>query len=254
MFLSHVEHVKSIRPSFILTAYLFSTILFDATRARTEWLLDVNREYAGVLTAVIAVKGILLGFETVEKRHSLLDQEKKPSSESTSGPFSRGFFIWLNSLFWSGWSRRLTLHDLPKISEKLNSAMLAERFATKWEQGELAGPFLRSPHHLADYHSRETSQETPSLLCDSRHRQVAPPCDYAAPLSYGWTANISAIPHLPRLEILVQSTQRSKLEPRLWSDRSIFPCLYRVCCKSSSVLVFVRLLTGSRLSEHFTNI
>ncbi|TFB04442.1 Multidrug resistance-associated protein 1 [Trichoderma ghanense] len=146
--LSHIEHVKSIRPSFLLTSYLFTSLLFDAARLRTEWLLSVNVAYAAVLSTSTILKLALLVLENVEKRRILLDSSKEPSTESTSGPFSRGFFVWLNSLLISGWATVLTLHDLPAIYEKLSSEKLAIIFTKRWDKvtrdGRKASLFLNS--------------------------------------------------------------------------------------------------------------
>ncbi|KAL7903374.1 multidrug resistance-related protein [Trichoderma sp. TUCIM 5745] len=146
--LSHIEHVKSIRPSFLLTSYLFTTLLFDAARLRTEWLLSVNVAYAAVLSTSTILKLALLVLENIEKRQILLDSNKTPSTESTSGPFNRGFFVWLNSLLITGWATVLTLHDLPAIYEKLSSEKLAVIFSKRWDKvtqgGRRASLFLNT--------------------------------------------------------------------------------------------------------------
>lgn len=135
VFLVHIEHVKSIRPSFLLSAYLFMSLLFDAARLRTEWLISVNTAYAAVLSASAAFKIAVLALETVEKRRILIDTDTEKSKESTSGPFSRGLFVWLNSLLMSGWATVLTNNDLPTIYEKLSSEKLAVKFAKEWDGG-----------------------------------------------------------------------------------------------------------------------
>ncbi|RGP73027.1 canalicular multispecific organic anion transporter 2 [Fusarium sporotrichioides] len=132
--LAHTEHVKSVRPSFLLTAYLFVTLLFDAARLRTEWLVSLNISYAATLSASAVFKLALLVLETVEKRKILISSDKPISKESTSGPFSRGFFVWLNSLLISGWATVLTNNDLPSIYEKLSSEKLAVRFGKAWKK------------------------------------------------------------------------------------------------------------------------
>ena len=138
--LAHVEHIKSIRPSFLLTAYLFVSLLLDAARLRTEWLISVNTAYAAELSTSAAIKLTLLVLESVEKRKILIDTEKSPSKESLSGPFSRGFFIWLNSLLVTGWATVLTNNDLPAIYEKLSSEKLGVRFGKAWSKGECSTP------------------------------------------------------------------------------------------------------------------
>ncbi|UNI18710.1 hypothetical protein JDV02_004963 [Purpureocillium takamizusanense] len=139
--LSHVEHVKSIRPSFLLTIYLFASLLFDAARLRTEWLVaaSANSAYAGVLSASAGLKLSLLVLETVEKRSILITGGASRSHESTSGPLSRGFFVWLNPLLITGWATVLTNNDLPTINERLSSRRLDRRFATKWDKATAGG-------------------------------------------------------------------------------------------------------------------
>ncbi|OAQ77246.1 ABC multidrug transporter [Purpureocillium lilacinum] len=139
--LSHVEHVKSIRPSFLLTIYLFVSLLFDAARLRTEWLIaaSASSAYAGVLSASAGLKLSLLVLETVEKRSILIEGGSSPSHESTSGPLSRGFFVWLNPLLITGWATVLTNIDLPTINERLSSRRLDKRFATKWDKATAGG-------------------------------------------------------------------------------------------------------------------
>jgi ATP-binding cassette, subfamily C (CFTR/MRP), member 1 len=133
--LSHLEHVKSIRPSFLLSAYLFASLLFDATRVRTEWLLSVNAAYASILTTSTAVKVLMLTLETVEKRKLLLGEEQGRSRESTSGPLSRGLFVWLTDLLTAGFATVLTVSDLPSIFESLKSAKVFETFHKAWSRG-----------------------------------------------------------------------------------------------------------------------
>ncbi|KAK7403629.1 hypothetical protein QQX98_010594 [Neonectria punicea] len=132
--LVHLEHVKSIRPSFLLTAYLFISLLFDAARLRTEWLISINVSYAAVISTSTAFKLALLVLETIEKRKILIKSSKTPSTESTSGPFNRGLFVWLNSLLISGWGTALTGSTLPIIYEELSSEKLAIRFDTAWKK------------------------------------------------------------------------------------------------------------------------
>lgn len=135
--LSHAEHVKSVRPSFILSIYLFVSLLFDVARVRTEWLRSGNKTFATIFLVSTLLKLALLSLESVEKRQILLEKNENLSKESTSGPFNRGFFVWLNSLLMSGWATALTNSDLPTIYEELSSKKLLHSFSTKWDQGML---------------------------------------------------------------------------------------------------------------------
>ncbi|KAJ6445281.1 ABC multidrug transporter [Purpureocillium lavendulum] len=130
-----VEHAKTIRPSFLLSAYLFTSVLFDATRLRTQWLVSTNVPFASLLSVSLMLKITLLVLENVNKRRALIGHA--PSVESTSGPFNRGLFVWLNSLLISGWATVLTSSTLPTIYEKLSSEDLLRRFETRWTRASI---------------------------------------------------------------------------------------------------------------------
>lgn len=134
-----LEHVRSVRPSFLVSAYLSITLLFDLARVRTAWLLLDNRPYSALLSTSLAVKLVLLVLVSVEKQKWLLSAEKYHSAESMSGLFTRAFFTWLNSLLWRGHSASLAGDDLPAVHEKLLSSGLSVRFADTWAQSNKTG-------------------------------------------------------------------------------------------------------------------
>jgi ATP-binding cassette subfamily C (CFTR/MRP) protein 1 len=134
--LSHLEHSKSIRPSFLINLFLISTVLLDIARVRTQWLIGADDGVAGALTASLAVKCVLLVLEAAEKRSLLLGLDRTFSRESTSGLISRSAFWWLNSLLLSGFNAVFTLDDLPNITEKLDSETLANQLQSEWDKCE----------------------------------------------------------------------------------------------------------------------
>ncbi|KAK2608594.1 hypothetical protein QQS21_002820 [Conoideocrella luteorostrata] len=131
-FLSHLEHLKSIRPSFLITAYLLASVVLDIARIRTRWL-GRDDVVASILTASLGLKCVMIVLEAVDKRGLLGQQYQRISLESTSGFISRSLFLWLNPLLASGYKNVLTNDDLPHIHEKLNSETLAERLQTRWD-------------------------------------------------------------------------------------------------------------------------
>ncbi|KAI0124180.1 P-loop containing nucleoside triphosphate hydrolase protein [Xylariales sp. AK1849] len=132
--LSHLEHAKTIRPSFLINTYLLTTVLFDAARARTQWLIRTDDGVAGALTGSLVIKCIMLSLEAVEKRSLFLGLDRQFSVESTSGLISRSSFWWLNSLLLSGYKNVLTMDDLPAIHEKLSSEHLGDQLQTAWDK------------------------------------------------------------------------------------------------------------------------
>ncbi|KAE8342586.1 hypothetical protein BDV24DRAFT_173847 [Aspergillus arachidicola] len=128
-----LEHVRSIRPSFLAAAYLFVASLLNISRVRTAWLLPDSQGYSACLSTSLAISLILLILENVGKRKWLLPSEKTKSEESTSGLFGRGIFAWLISLLQNGYSALLTGASLPRIHENLSSRRLSTRFLEAWE-------------------------------------------------------------------------------------------------------------------------
>ncbi|KAJ5113968.1 hypothetical protein N7456_002502 [Penicillium angulare] len=127
-----LEHVRSIRPSFLISAYLLITVLFDLARVRTSWLLPGNYVYSAVLSTSLSIKLVLLLLASVEKKHWFRSANESHSAESLSGPFTRGLFTWLNGMLLRGRSAVLAADDLPTVHEKLLSSDLSERFAHYW--------------------------------------------------------------------------------------------------------------------------
>ncbi|ETS81268.1 hypothetical protein PFICI_06270 [Pestalotiopsis fici W106-1] len=132
--LSHLEHGKSSRPSFLISFYLGFTAILDIARVRTQWFLPNNRSVAAVLTVSLIVKCLLLTLEEMGKR-SLLPGTRSGniSLESTSGLFNRSTFWWLNSLLLQGSKNILDTDALPPIREKLASNRLGETLQSNWK-------------------------------------------------------------------------------------------------------------------------
>jgi hypothetical protein len=141
-FLSWAEHARSVRPSSLLNAYLFFTIIFDAVRARTLWVVTPsNRTISIVFTASLAVKVVLFVLESMEKGQLAIDQEKKLSPEETGGILNRALFGWLNPLMKAGFGKVLSVNDLYPLNEELEATRLQAKFLIEWEKGE----YIQSP-------------------------------------------------------------------------------------------------------------
>lgn len=128
-----LEYFRSIRPSFLTSAYLSVTLLLEIARTRTAWLLHDNPLFPACLSASLAMRLILLTLQNVEKKRWLLQKTEKLSDESIGGPFNRGFFVWLNGLLRQGYTALLSGNELPHIHEKLSSQDLSKSFEAAWE-------------------------------------------------------------------------------------------------------------------------
>ena len=90
--LSHLEHTRNIRPSWILNVYLLVSLALDGARARTLWAIPDNRTVAIAFIFAIVLKSILLALEAKEKRDTLLPEYRELSPEATCGVFNAWFF------------------------------------------------------------------------------------------------------------------------------------------------------------------
>lgn len=133
--LSHWEHRNAVRPSFLLSGFLFLSSIFDATRARTQAQIEGQHTAAGILIAIIAVKLMLLCLETQGKTRILLPEYSETSSELRSSLFSRAFFTWLIPLLVAGFKGVISSEDLPDVNENLSSERLLTRVELRWKEG-----------------------------------------------------------------------------------------------------------------------
>jgi ATP-binding cassette, subfamily C (CFTR/MRP), member 1 len=140
--ISHLEHTKSIRPSFLITSFLLATLLFDVARVRTQWLLQNHVALAATLTASVAVKLTMLVLEAWEKQSVLSSLGYSFSRESTSGLLSRASFWWLNSLLRRGSHTVLEQDQLPCVHERLSSQRVATDIQRTWATGSCSLPSL----------------------------------------------------------------------------------------------------------------
>jgi ATP-binding cassette subfamily C (CFTR/MRP) protein 1 len=134
--LSHAEHVRSIRPSSVISLYLIFTILFDSAQCRTLWLLPGSQVVAGLLTGSIVAKIGMLILEAKEKRNILMPQWKGVSPEATGGVINRGLFWWLNDLMIKGWKGILKVDALYSTDSALDSTELLAMLDATWSRAK----------------------------------------------------------------------------------------------------------------------
>ena len=140
--LSHLEHVKSIRPSFLIGFYLLVSLIFDIARVRTQWLSH-HDSIAIILTASVVIKAVVLGIEGVSKRGILLAAWRGKSPEDTNGLFGRGLFLWLNGLLGKGFRGVIGVDDLFDAGWRLSAERLGGELQTRWDGCESSlGVFL----------------------------------------------------------------------------------------------------------------
>ncbi|RYP45042.1 hypothetical protein DL768_008557 [Monosporascus sp. mg162] len=138
--LSHWEHRNAVRPSFLISVFLFLTSILDAARARTQALIEGQLIVASILIAIIVAKLLLLLIESKEETRILLPEYSETSSELRSSLFSRAFFTWLLPVLSAGFKGVISSEDLPAVNENLSSEALTARVESKWKKGISKGP------------------------------------------------------------------------------------------------------------------
>jgi ATP-binding cassette subfamily C (CFTR/MRP) protein 1 len=134
--LSYNEHALSIRPSALLNVYLFFSIVFDAVRARTLWLINYDTTIQALFTATLSLKVIVLFLEVTEKKRYLGVEDQKLSPEETSGILNQGLFVWLNHLIVTGFKAPLLMKDLYPLNQEFSTSHLKFKFRKNWTLGK----------------------------------------------------------------------------------------------------------------------
>lgn len=136
--LSYYEHIRTVKPSFLLSVYFFFTTIFDVVRSRTLWLRrddDYGYLIALVFTVTVALKALILVMESVSKRRILKAEYQSYPPEATSGIINRSLFWWINPLLWMGYSNFLSIEDLYNLDKHLISERVHQRMETAWNKG-----------------------------------------------------------------------------------------------------------------------
>ncbi|EHK20667.1 uncharacterized protein TRIVIDRAFT_154161 [Trichoderma virens Gv29-8] len=140
--LSFWEHARSLRPSFLLSGYLSLSLLLDIARARSFWLVAVNRSedaFAAVFTASVAAKVVVFIAESYAKTRWIEGGSSSRSPEETTGFFGLAIFSWLWKLFARGRSKVLNLDDLLPLDQHMASEVLRKKLLASIEASPTRG-------------------------------------------------------------------------------------------------------------------
>lgn len=135
LYVSCLEHVRSVRPSTLLSVYFGVSTLLDLARVRTLYFVSAPHVVAKIYTASFSIKLVIFFLEITEKRSLLQSQWQYMSPEATSGSYNRALFIWLNKLFFKGFRTLLTIETLMPLDADLLAASRPSKLIQRWEQG-----------------------------------------------------------------------------------------------------------------------
>lgn len=130
--LSYCDHVGSMRPSTLLIIYFSITTLFNIARLRTLWMIEFAESGAIVLSIISALTAVTLILESTGKRTSIVSLQSDATPEQFSGFWKRTSFVWLLPTFCQGYSKILSVPDLPNLDPGLKSDVLARKLENTW--------------------------------------------------------------------------------------------------------------------------
>lgn len=130
--LSYAEHVKSPRPSLLLSTYLLVSLAVSIVRTRTAWLVFGCHAYTILITVGTGLTVIIAILEALPKTNWKVDTTEDISPEETSGIYSLTFFSWLVPLIRLGNQKILDTQDLYPLDSQLSSETVAKEFQKKW--------------------------------------------------------------------------------------------------------------------------
>lgn len=165
LYLSHLEHLRSLRPSTVICLFVGLTLVFDLPRIRTLSFMPDNRPVTIVFATSWVGKAIILVLESTEKRSLLKKAYEGSSLESTANTFSRSLFWWLNGLLWEGSRSTLTVDSLPVLDEAIKAASNPEKLTEAWDKGQVLsrkGNCLSK--HITDSHRPLADKYRPNAL------------------------------------------------------------------------------------------
>ena len=132
--LSFLSHQRSLRPSTLLSLYLSVTVVLGIARVRTSWLIDSAARESVAFTIIWIFSTIQLLLESIEKKSSLEPNSKHGAPEQYSGFWNRTFFAWLAATFRAGYSRIITIEDLPPLDAQLKAHRSKQMLVKAWSK------------------------------------------------------------------------------------------------------------------------
>lgn len=132
--LSFLEHGRNIGPSTLLTTYLFFTISSNIINTGLRYVAWNLCSIWGLPTALFASRIVLFILESQTKHSILRAPFKEPSLEKTSGFFGVLFFWWVNKVLKMGYSRALSLADMPPLDKSLDAVRIREAMQRQWDK------------------------------------------------------------------------------------------------------------------------
>lgn len=137
--LSWLEDQRSIRPSDLMIVYFAVTGILSLPRARTLWLLPAFASRSAVVWTLVCFTTVAVLFvESVHKTRVLRTIYRQPSKEVTASFWVRSFFTWVLPLFRRGYSKVLSVQDMPDVDTALQGTEAEMQLQNAWNRSRAA--------------------------------------------------------------------------------------------------------------------
>ncbi|GAM84988.1 hypothetical protein ANO11243_029910 [Dothideomycetidae sp. 11243] len=136
--LCHLEHIRSAKPSDLLTLYFVTCIAFDIIRTRTLWIVSGGTAVASTFTVGLVLRLLFALLESRPKTRALQRQYLRESPEARTSLINRLFFWWVNPLLWTGFKRILDPGHLFNLDRHISSSHLFHVSAQRLNDTDLS--------------------------------------------------------------------------------------------------------------------
>lgn len=134
--LSFLEDQRSTRPSDLLVVYFSSLILLWIPRLRSLWLLSAPEPCRALWTTIYSVAVLIAYTESTKKTKILRPLYKQVTVEQVNGFWYRSLFIWVVSFIRTGYSKVLSVGDMPEVDESLQGDLTRDKLDEAWKQSK----------------------------------------------------------------------------------------------------------------------
>ncbi|KAK6438978.1 hypothetical protein LTR95_004823 [Oleoguttula sp. CCFEE 5521] len=131
--LSVLQHQRSLRPSNLLAVYLTIASTLGIARVRTLWMITPASQTAVSYITAFTFSVLALILESTKNASARGIRDRNEATESYSGLWNRTVFLWLTHTFFTGYSKVLSVPDLPLLDVKLRTPRLSGELMKKWK-------------------------------------------------------------------------------------------------------------------------
>lgn len=135
--LSFLYHQRAFRPSKALSLYLSASVLLGIARLRTAWLISSSGSLPIVFTIIFILTLAVFLLESLDSKHIHHPHGEFRTLEQRSGFWGQVFFLWLMKTFYLGYSKVISLQDLPPLDPNFESRKLHRDLIQSWKKCKL---------------------------------------------------------------------------------------------------------------------